>query len=166
MGALLGALDEFDGSIVITGTNADPGAGAIRQALASFAARRPERVALVESLGARRYLSLMKLTDAVIGNSSSGLIEAPAVGKPTVDIGERQQGRLRAPSVIHCAANLDAIRSAIQHVLSPEHQALAARRITPYGTPGAARRIADVLQSQRFDDLLVKQFQDVSKEAL
>jgi UDP-N-acetylglucosamine 2-epimerase (non-hydrolysing) len=165
MGALLAALDEFDGSVIITGTNADPGAGAIREALAAFAARRPERVALVESLGARRYLSLMKLVDAVIGNSSSGLIEAPAMGKPTVDIGERQQGRLRAPSVIQCPATLDAIRAAIQQALSPDHQALAARRITPYGRPGAAKRIADVLQRQRLDGLLVKQFQDVSKEA-
>jgi UDP-hydrolysing UDP-N-acetyl-D-glucosamine 2-epimerase len=161
MEALLLALDDIDGSIVITGTNADPGASCIRKALRAFAERHPGRVALVESLGARRYLSLMKLVDAVVGNSSSGLIEAPAIGKPTVDIGERQQGRLRAPSVIHCEASTEKIRAAIQKALSFDHKALAERRETPYGTAGAARRIADVLQAEPLDGLLVKQFRNV-----
>lgn len=164
MDALLAALDRFAGSVVITGTNADPGAGAIRNALNAFAEQRPGRTALVETLGARRYLSLMGLADAVIGNSSSGLIEAPAMGRPTVDIGERQQGRLRAPSVVHCAATADEICSAIRQALSPEHRAVAARRTTPYGTPGAARRIADVLETQALDGILVKRFQDTSRE--
>ena len=166
MEALLAALDEFDGSVVITGTNADPGAGAIREALNAFAARRPERVAQVESLGGRRYLSLIKLVDAVVGNSSSGLIEVPAMGKPTVDIGERQRGRLRAPAVVHCAATVDEIRAAVQQVLSPDHQTLAARRVTPYGTPGAARRIVDVLETEPIDGILFKQFQNVRGKVL
>jgi UDP-hydrolysing UDP-N-acetyl-D-glucosamine 2-epimerase len=147
MEALLKVLDEFGGSVVITGTNADPGAGAIRDALTAYAAQRPERVALVESLGARRYLSLMRLVDAVVGNSSSGLLEAPAMGVPTLDIGARQQGRLRAPSVIHCDYTLAAIRSGLADALTPEHRNLARQRITPYGQPGAAKRIADVLES-------------------
>jgi UDP-hydrolysing UDP-N-acetyl-D-glucosamine 2-epimerase len=101
MQVLLSVLDDGAGSIVITGANADPGASAIRAILQVFADERPGRVVLVESLGARRYLSLMRHVDAVVGNSSSGLLEAPAVGVPTVDIGPRQQGRLRAPSVLH-----------------------------------------------------------------
>jgi UDP-hydrolysing UDP-N-acetyl-D-glucosamine 2-epimerase len=151
MEALLAVLDEHVGSIVITGTNADPGATPIRKALQAFANANEGRVALVESLGTRRYLSLMQHVDAVVGNSSSGLLEAPAVGVPTVDIGARQRGRLRAPSVIHCEETASSIRQALDTVLTPEHRQLAARRDSPYGRPGAAKRIVDVLQSVGID---------------
>jgi len=147
MRSLLTALDETGGTIVVTGTNADPGASGIRQVLERFAMERPGRVALVESLGVRRYLSLMAQVDAVVGNSSSGLLEAPAMGVPTVDIGSRQQGRLRAPSVLHCDEDLDGIRSTLALALSEAHRTLTQGRDTPYGRPGAARRIADVLET-------------------
>ena len=147
MQALLAALDMFRGSIVITGTNADVGANAIRTLLKIFADERSNRVVLIESLGARRYLSLMHHVDAVVGNSSSGLLEAPAVGVPTVDIGPRQQGRLRAPSVIHCGESMGDIRKALETALSADHRAIAARRESPYGQPGAARRIVDKLET-------------------
>lgn len=147
MQALLTAIDTGDGSIIITGANADPGTTAIRERLQNFANAHPGRVALVESLGARRYLSLMRHVDAVIGNSSSGLLEAPAVGVPTVDIGPRQQGRLRAPSVLHCGESAAEIRQALNTALSSEHRAIAVRRESPYGQPGAARRIIDQLST-------------------
>jgi len=147
MQALLTAIDTSDGSIVITGANADPGATAIRESLQSFANARPGRVVVVESLGARRYLNLMRHVDAVVGNSSSGLLEAPAIGVPTVDIGPRQQGRLRAPSVLHCGESAAEIRQALDMALSPKHRAIAARRESPYGQPGAARRIIDQLST-------------------
>lgn len=147
MQALIAALEGTTGSIVITGANADPGASAIRASLGAFADAHPDRVVLVESLGARRYLSLMRLVDAVVGNSSSGLLEAPAVGVPTVDIGPRQQGRLRAPSVLHCGESTAEIRQALDEALSAEHRAIAARRESPYGRPGAARRIVDQLET-------------------
>lgn len=153
MQALLTALDKRAGSVVITGANADPGSQAIRKALQAFASARPGRVALVESLGARRYLSLMHHVDAVVGNSSSGLLEAPAVGVPTVDIGDRQRGRLRAPSVIHCGEDTTSIGAALDAALSPAHRELAAKRETPYGLPGAARRIVDALQTARIETL-------------
>jgi UDP-hydrolysing UDP-N-acetyl-D-glucosamine 2-epimerase len=145
MQALLAALDTGAGSVVITGANADPGANAMRATLQAFADERPDRVVLVESLGARRYLSLMRHVDAVVGNSSSGLLEAPAVGVPTVDIGPRQQGRLRAPSVLHCGESAAEIRQALDTALNADHRAIAARRESPYGQSGAARRIVDLL---------------------
>lgn len=147
MQALLTALDVHSASIVITGANADPGSHAIRASLQAFADDRPNRVVLVESLGARRYLSLMHYVDAVVGNSSSGLLEAPAVGVPTVDIGPRQQGRLRAPSVLHCGESAAEIRQALDTALSADHRAIAARRESPYGRTGAARRIVDLLEA-------------------
>jgi len=161
MRTLLEALDEDAPTLVLTGVNADTGGSAVRREAEAFAAARPARVRLVESLGARKYLSLMRLVDAVVGNSSSGLLEAPAVGTPSIDIGERQRGRPRAPSVIHCAAERASIRAAWRQARSPEHRALAARRETPYGTPGAAQRIATVLRSQPLDGLLVKRFHDL-----
>jgi len=145
--ALLSALDSYDGTVVITGVNADPGAGMIRASLHDFATGRPSRVALLESLGSRRYLSLMLHVDAVVGNSSSGLIEAPAIGVPTVDIGPRQQGRLRAPSVLHCGESSAEIKLALAAALTVEHRTLAALRESPYGRPGASRQIVDVLAS-------------------
>lgn len=147
MRALLEALAAVSASVVITGTNADPGASTIRRELQAFADSNVGRVVLVESLGAQRYLSLMRYVDAVVGNSSSGLLEAPAIGVPTVDIGSRQQGRLRAPSVIHCSESATDIRRALELAISPAQRAIAASRETPYGRPGAARRIVDILQS-------------------
>lgn len=161
MRTLLEVLDEEGRSIVLTGVNADTGASSIRREAERFAAARPGHVRLVESLGALRYLSVIQQVDAVVGNSSSGLLEAPALGKPTVDIGERQQGRLRAPAVIHCEATPEAIRSAVKRALAPAHRALAARRETPYGTPGAAQRVVDVLRCHPLDDILIKRFHDL-----
>lgn len=146
MRALLEAIDGFGETIIVTGVNADPGSGVIRAEQQAFAKANPGRVVLVESLGARRYLSLMHHVDVVVGNSSSGLLEAPAVGVPTVDIGPRQQGRLRAPSVLHCGENTSEIRHALMRAVSPEHRELSARRDTPYGRPGTAKRIVDILQ--------------------
>ena len=151
MESLLSALRNFAGSVIITGTNADPGANPLRTALREFASAYPGRVVLVESLGARRYLSLMRHVDAVVGNSSSGILEAPAMGIPTVDIGPRQQGRLRAPSVIHCSEDVAEIRAALRRAITPEFRAIAARRESPYGKPGAAKKIVDVLQSVNLD---------------
>jgi UDP-hydrolysing UDP-N-acetyl-D-glucosamine 2-epimerase len=145
--ALISALDSHEGTIVITGVNADPGAKIIRASLQEFATARPSRVALLESLGSRRYLSLMRHVDVVVGNSSSGLIEAPAIGVPTVDIGPRQQGRLRAPSVLHCGESSAEIKLALAAALTVEHRTLAARCDSPYGRPGASRQIVDVLAS-------------------
>lgn len=147
MQALLAALDSSGGSIVITGSNFDPGAGAIRAILQDFATARPNRVALVESLGSQRYLSLIRHVDVVVGNSSSGLLEAPAVGIPTVNIGPRQQGRLSAPSVLHCGESTAEISRALQAALSSDHRAIAARRESPYGQPGASRLIVDILET-------------------
>lgn len=162
---LLEVVDSIAGTILLTGVNADTGANAMRREAEQFAAARPGRVLLAESLGALRYLSAMQQVDAVVGNSSSGLLEAPALGTPTVDIGERQRGRLRAPSVIHCAATRRAIATAVREALSPAHRMCAERRETPYGTPGAAERIAAVLRAHPLEGILIKRFHDLPAEA-
>jgi UDP-N-acetylglucosamine 2-epimerase len=110
-------------------------------------------------------LSALALAEAVVGNSSSGLIEAPSLGVPTVNIGERQRGRLRAPSVIDCRPDVDAIAAAIERALSPAFRAVAARRETPYGSAGASLRIAATLKSFPLDGVLFKRFFDLGEAA-
>ncbi|MCB2106474.1 MAG: UDP-N-acetylglucosamine 2-epimerase (hydrolyzing) [Rhodobacteraceae bacterium] len=159
---LLDALGAFpNADIVLTGVNSDPGHAAIARAMETFAAEQPARRKLVTSLGQRRYLSAVKHADAVIGNSSSGLIEAPALGTPTVNIGDRQKGRLRAASVIDCGENTLAISAAIAKALDPEFRAEAAKTEPPYGRGGAAAKIAAILKSADPAQLSRKRFHDI-----
>lgn len=160
MKSLLEVADGLAKTIILTGVNADTGSSAIRQVAESFASVRHGRVVYAESLGTLRYLSAIKHVDAVVGNSSSGLLEAPAIGTPTVDVGDRQQGRLRAPSVIHCDADRHSIERAVIQALSREHLEKASWRETPYGTSGAAERIATILRTHPLEGLLLKRFFD------
>lgn len=148
MQALLDALFEISGMAVLaTGSNADPGAARIMTVLAAARERYGERLALHDSLGVVGYASALAHCDLTIGNSSSGLIEAPSAGIPTVNIGLRQQGRPRAPSVIDCTASLASIRAAVAQALSPRFRAQAARRENPYAEKGldVSRRIVEHL---------------------
>jgi UDP-hydrolysing UDP-N-acetyl-D-glucosamine 2-epimerase len=159
--SFLKILGETGGSIVITGVNADTGSSKIRRAITEFIAKCPERAVLVESLGSLRYLSAIAQVDAVVGNSSSGLIEAPSLGVATIDIGDRQRGRPRAPSVIHCEDDPLALSNAISTALSRRHRDLALLRDTPYGVPGAAHKIATIIRAHPLQSLLFKKFYNV-----
>ncbi len=159
---LLAALDEFpDLRVLITGTNADPGGDRVRDLISGYARAQPARVMLRESLGTRLYLGAMRAAAAVVGNSSSGIIEAPALGIPTVNLGDRQRGRLRAASIIDCAETRIAIAAAIATALDPKFLGAFDRSATPYGRPGAAKRIRDVLRDVRLDGILMKSFYDL-----
>ncbi|MEQ9518309.1 MAG: UDP-N-acetylglucosamine 2-epimerase [Parvibaculum sp.] len=156
---LLEALDGFpDASVIFTGTNADTDGDEISMLIDAYVERHGDRVMQIASFGRRRYLSVLKGADLVIGNSSSGIIEAPAVGTPTVNIGVRQQGRLRAPSVIDCAEDAGAIRAAIKIGLSPDFKMLAAKCETPYGQGGASIKMARLLETLPLENVLMKRF--------
>ncbi|MDE6291003.1 MAG: UDP-N-acetyl glucosamine 2-epimerase, partial [Muribaculaceae bacterium] len=100
--------------------------------LRDFEARHPESVIVVPSLGMRRYLSAVALSEGVIGNSSSGIVEVASLGVPTLDIGIRQNGRERAVSVIHCDATRGAVTMSLSLITSPMIKAIAAKRDNPY----------------------------------
>jgi UDP-hydrolysing UDP-N-acetyl-D-glucosamine 2-epimerase len=134
-----------DHTVIITGANADAGGGTINRRLAAFAAMYPTRVRVRTSLGRKLYLTAMEACDAVIGNSSSGLTEAPFLKKPSVDIGTRQAGRPRAASVISCAPEAKAISAAIAQALSPDFAVVAAGAVSLYGDGHSAPRIAALL---------------------
>jgi UDP-hydrolysing UDP-N-acetyl-D-glucosamine 2-epimerase len=162
MAALTDALDGFpDAAVVFTGVNSDPGHAALTAAVTRFTAANPARRKAMPSLGQRRYLSAVKLADAVIGNSSSGLIEAPALGIATVNIGDRQKGRLRSASVIDCAETAPAIRAAIAKALDPAFRASFAAQPPVYGRGGAAAKIVAALKSVDLAQLSVKRFFDI-----
>jgi GDP/UDP-N,N'-diacetylbacillosamine 2-epimerase (hydrolysing) len=139
---VLSALD--DTRLILTLPNADPQGRSLIERAQAFAQRHRE-ARLFPSLGQQRYLSCLQHVDAVVGNSSSGLLEAPSFGVPTVNIGSRQQGRLKAASVIDCEPERPAIEAALRRALSPEFRALARRADNPYGDGRAAERIVAVL---------------------
>jgi UDP-N-acetylglucosamine 2-epimerase (non-hydrolysing)/GDP/UDP-N,N'-diacetylbacillosamine 2-epimerase (hydrolysing) len=158
---LLAALDRLgdDVGVVFTLPNADPDGRAVAALIEDYVARRPHARAFA-SLGQERYLSLMAQTDAVVGNSSSGLYEAPTIGTPTVNIGDRQRGRLQASSVVNCEPEENAIVSAIGKALALDTKGV----VNPYGDGYSAARIRDGLKAiPDFRALLQKRFFDVSE---
>jgi UDP-hydrolysing UDP-N-acetyl-D-glucosamine 2-epimerase len=142
MRALLAAVRDAapDAAVVITGSNADEGGSEIDAVAERFSAE-DGRMVLVPSLGPHRYWSLLDQADVVVGNSSSALIEAPMLGVPVVDVGERQRSRRRAPSCIHADARRDAIGEALRDALARERTPEA----SPYGDGRAVPRALEVL---------------------
>lgn len=159
--ALTEALDKFpQHQIIFTYPNADNGGRAIIPLLETYARTQPDRILAVPSLGFRRYLSAISMASAVVGNSSSGIIEVPAFGIPTVNIGVRQKGRLTAGSVLHCEPNNNSITQAIQKALTPEFSFACKTTVNPYGNGKAAEAILKVLGS--YDGASHKSFYDLS----
>lgn len=157
--AMLSALGGVtSASIVFTGVNADPGHDHLTNEIHAFVSADPTRRHLIASLGQSRYLGLLKIADAVVGNSSSGLIEAPALRVPTVNIGDRQKGRLRAASVIDCAPTKEAIDTALRKAIEPQFRAQLPENPSLYGVGDAARRIKDVLKTADLRGITKKHF--------
>ena len=159
--AALGALDAVGIAAVVTLAGADAGGAAINRRARAWAASRPGRAALAPSLGRVGYPSLVSLASAVIGNSSSGIIEAPSLRVPTVNIGDRQKGRLRASSVIDARPTAAAAAAALRRALSPAFR----RRCdgsNPYdGGASSARIVAAIARALRDPRLPFKSFRDL-----
>ena len=154
--ALLAGLDKFPGhQIILTYPNADEGGRQIMTMLQQYAANQPHRVLAIKSLGQLRYLSAVKHAAAVIGNSSSGIIEVPAFNVPTVNIGSRQQGRLAAPSVLHCSATESAIEATITKALNHP----VTNNSNPYGQGDASGKVIQMIKQLQFNP--VKTFYDL-----
>lgn len=160
--ALLQALDEYkDAKIIITGTNADMGHTAIYEAFSRFVSERTANVLMTPSLGHHRYMSAMKQADVVIGNSSSGLIEAPVLGVPTINIGDRQKGRLRASSVLDCAESRESISGCMAKALSGSFCKNGKVDYLPYGKGGASKKIKDKIKEVDLHNIIIKEFNDI-----
>jgi len=143
IGEFLEAIEAFpEIQFIVTKSNADQG-GARINALLDEAEKRISNLHVFTSLGIRRYLSLMKYAEFVLGNSSSGIIETPAFHVPTVNIGDRQRGRLQSESIINCGTAAESIVAAIKHAMSGEHHQICEKVISPYGDGHAAELIAE-----------------------
>lgn len=152
----LNALDQFPNhQIILTYPNADDGGRAIIPLLEAYAKKRPQRVLAIPSLGQLRYLSAVKHAAAVVGNSSSGIIEVPSFKVPTVNLGERQKGRLAASSVFSCPSTTKAIVKTLQTALEKDLSQVA----NPYGKGQASEAILEQLKLANLS--VVKTFYDL-----
>jgi UDP-hydrolysing UDP-N-acetyl-D-glucosamine 2-epimerase len=158
---LLAALEDCDLAVVATRANADTYGSLINAALEDYARTR-SRFRLVADLGTQAYFSAMHHARAMVGNSSSGIIEAPSFGLPVVNIGTRQQGRVRAANVVDVECERHCIAEAIRKATSPTFSQQARDTTSPYGNGEAAERIVDVLTSVDLGPrLTTKRFCDV-----
>lgn len=161
MTKLFAALDRFtETQVIFTKANADAAGREINALLEEYARKR-ENVSVFSSLGSLRYLSLVKAVDVVIGNSSSGLLEVPFLQRPTVNIGERQKGRLRPASVIDCT--VDNVYQAVRQALSPEHHAVVQQMRPLSSTDSPALKVIAVIKEwlNKSSEILVKKFYDL-----
>jgi UDP-N-acetylglucosamine 2-epimerase (non-hydrolysing)/GDP/UDP-N,N'-diacetylbacillosamine 2-epimerase (hydrolysing) len=159
--ALLNALDAFPKSnIIFTYPNNDPQGEVIINMINDYVAHNGQRAVVVPSLGRHRYLSALHYVGAVVGNSSSGIVEVPSMHIPTVDIGIRQQGRIASNSVIHCAADAESIRRAIAYALSAEGKQRAQISENPYFKPNTLTTIVDAIINTPLSELQHKRFVD------
>lgn len=145
-------------SLLITLPNSDAEGKEVREQMLNFAKAHPENVIAVPSLGRKRYYSALKHCRAVVGNSSSGIIEAPSFGKPTVNIGSRQQGRAQSNTVINCPADEEAIFGAIRKACEP----LAVQAVNPYEGKDTLSTVKRILCEYSFRPHEAKHFHDLS----
>lgn len=161
MSELLAALDALkDTHFIFTMPNADTGGRVLFEMIEEFVAKHPCAKAYT-SLGQLRYLSAILQVDAVVGNSSSGLIEVPSFKKGTINIGDRQRGRLKAESVIDCEPNQASIAQALLRLYEPSFQATLLAVQNPYGVGGGSEAVVRKLEQIPFNDLLKKRFHDL-----
>lgn len=152
--AMLGALDmlqESEFGIIFTAPNSDPGGQAVGALVKSFCTRKSNTV-MTDNLGSQLYLSAISIADAVVGNSSSGLYEAPSLGTPTVNIGDRQKGRICASSVINVDPEVAEIHAAILQAVDSDCKGVQ----NPYGDGFASEKIVQTLKKFSNPQLLLR----------
>jgi GDP/UDP-N,N'-diacetylbacillosamine 2-epimerase (hydrolysing) len=161
MAELLVALEDLiDTQLIFTMPNSDTDGRVLTEMIEQFVAKRSNARAYT-SLGQLRYLSCIQHVDGMVGNSSSGLIEVPSFKKGTINIGDRQRGRLRAASVIDCEPNRTSIAAALNSLYSADFQKTLTHIRNPYGEGGASERVVSILKVHVSADLLKKQFFDM-----
>lgn len=156
---LLKALDSVEDSrIIFTKPNADTDGRVIINMIDEYVSSNSHKAVSFISLGQLRYLSAIKIMDAVIGNSSSGLIEVPSFGVPTINIGDRQQGRVKGESIIDCEADATQINQAIIKALSEDFKNKIRNLQNPYGDKNSSEDIVHVLKTTELTNIIKKQF--------
>jgi GDP/UDP-N,N'-diacetylbacillosamine 2-epimerase (hydrolysing) len=162
MEELLAALAELkDTGLIFTMPNADTDGRVLFRQIEAFCAQH-EQARAYTSLGQLRYLSCIQYVDGVVGNSSSGLAEVPSFKKGTINIGDRQRGRLKATSVIDCSPDQDSIHKALERLFSAEFQAQLSSVENPYGIGGASDKIVLILEKSYLKSEIIKKFYNIT----
>ena len=160
--SLLDVLNELDDVyLIFTMPNADSDSRIIKQMIDDYVATHKGNSIAFTSMGHTNYLSTLQFIDGVVGNSSSGLGEAPTFKIGTINIGDRQKGRLKAKSVIDCVPTKKSIKMAIETLYSRDFQKALLSVESPYGEAGAAEKIIRVLQETKFPEEIKKGFYDL-----
>ena len=164
---ILNALDSLkDTHFIFTGANADNGGKIINEMAQSYCFKNPEKAIFAISLGQLRYLSAIKHADIVLGNSSSGICEAPSLKKATINIGNRQKGRIKAASIIDTKCDKSKILKAIKKAYSKDFQAKLKSVKNPYGSGFASKKIIKVLENIKLNGILKKKFYDLDAKCI
>ena len=164
MKALLKALDVYqDHKLIMTYANSDTDGRIINQMLDNYSASFPERCLISPSLGYSRYLSAMRLCEAVIGNSSSGLLEAPALRVPTINVGDRQKGRIRTESIVDCEPETESILKAIKKIYTNDFKRDLYLMKIPFERENTAENIVKILGAVPLGNVLKKHFFDLPR---
>jgi GDP/UDP-N,N'-diacetylbacillosamine 2-epimerase (hydrolysing) len=159
---LLHALDKLDEThLIFTKANADTDGRIINEMIDKYVATHSSKAIAHTSLGQLRYLSAMQYIDGVVGNSSSGLLEVPSFRIGTINIGDRQRGRIKAKSVIDCQPTTEDIQAALTKLFSASFKEQLNHVINPYGVGGTAEKIVEIIRSYPLDNILKKQFYDL-----
>ena len=156
-------MDKIDNcKIIFTKSNSDTDGRIVNQMIEEYVAKNSSKAVCFTSLGQLRYLSALQYVDAMIGNSSSGIVEAPSFKIATVNIGDRQRGRIMAESVIQCDSSSQDIEAAINKAISSEFKTLLKTVENPFkGVDAPSEEIVKVLKSIDLEDILKKPFYDL-----
>lgn len=159
---LLSAIDELDETnIIFTKTNSDLNGNIINQMIDEYTKKNSNKSVSFTSLGQLRYLSALKFVDALVGNSSSGLLEAPSFKIATINIGDRQKGRIEAESVINCLPRKKNIKDSIKKIYLNNFQKILKNVINPYDKGNSSKKIVNVIKKTNLENILTKKFNDI-----
>ncbi|WP_332029726.1 UDP-N-acetylglucosamine 2-epimerase [Kaistella sp.] len=158
---LLNAIDkQLDSFFVFTKANADTGGRIINQMIDAYVSKNPDKARAFSSLGNLRFLSLVKYCNAVIGNSSSGIVEVPSLKTATINIGDRQKGRIQAESIINTKISEFEILQAFEKIKSEAFKGIVEHSVNPYGTGESTHKIMNELRKVNVEEFRTKKFHD------
>lgn len=160
---ILAALDSLEDTLLIfTKANADVGGRVINKMIDDYVSKHNDKAIAYSSLGQLRYLSALQYVDAVVGNSSSGIVEAPSFRLATINIGDRQKGRVRATNTLDVDVDTLEIKNALREIYNPEFQDKLKHTINPYGQGNSSKKVVDILKNIDLQSLKVKRFYDIN----
>lgn len=160
---LLDVIDlQEDSFFIFTKANADTDGRIINQMIDDYVTKNPSKSAAFNSLGSLNFLSLVNICSAIVGNSSSGIIEAPSLKTPTINVGDRQRGRIQAASVLNCSVDYNEISLCFQKIKDPSFIKSMEEMENPYGDGNTTKQIIEILSSIDFEALKTKEFYNIN----